>query len=358
MSTQSWQNLVETSDIPVLKRGGPSSSDTLNIINQRIQQDIVRINAKMQDLDRRQQLTAVYLEQQAVGIQALVNSLSTAIPSAPAGRGIADFYSSSYIDPSNTSNIDQDFGQATLPILSIQDKLSSVDSQGNIWIPDDSRLRFTSQSTYTPGIIPSDDQFYTSVEDQFGIGKQSDTFFLGGFNPTNTYVFLEAVLPQSLNTSNLANRITFYPIPAFSQALVGAYYMDTTGSWNFIDFSYLLGYTTAYPPYPPQASFLGPTRLHFPPTEITQVCIVMNSYGWWGVQEFGVELVEYGVNSTLAVNMSSYSPNQINNVILNGKDPSIINSYNTTIAGNTIQVALSQTQSFSSPIITSIDARW
>jgi hypothetical protein len=356
MSIESWKNLVETSDLPVLTRGGPSSSSVLNKINERIQQDIININSKVQELDRSQRLLSVYLEQQAVGIQGLVNNLSTLIPGAPAGRGIADFFSTDYVDSSNTANIDQDFGQATLPILSIQEKLHSVDSQGNIWIPDDSRLRFLTQGSYTPGNIPSDDLFFSSVEDHYGIGSQSDTFFLGGYLDTESYVYLKAILPQALNIHRLANRITFHPIPAFSHSLVGAYYRKTDGSWNQMDFNYLPGYTTSTSP--PQASFLGPTRLHFQPSEVTQVCIVMKVSGWWGIQQFGVQLVEYGTTANLVVDMASYNPSVINQVILGGKDSTILNSYSSNITGTKVSVALSQTESYSSPVVTYVDARW
>jgi hypothetical protein len=347
---------METSDIPVLKSGGPSSSDILNNINSRIRQDMVTLNANIQSLERSYALTSVYLEQQAVGIQALVSYLQTVMPAATPNRGVADFYTSTFIDPSNTANIDMTFGQATLPIISVQDKMSSIDSQGNVWTPQDSHLRFYSSASYSPGVIPDDSLFSGSVEDQFGIGSQPNTFFLGGYNPTNTYVYVKGVLPQTLNTSTLSNRLTFHPVPAFSHGLVGAYYMDTGGAWNNIDISYLPGYTPEV--NPPQAAFLGPTRLHFPPTEILQVCVVLNAYGWWGMQEFDVDLVQYDTSANLAVNMSEYSPTAINTVIVGGKDPVTLSGFNSSVNGSIVTVALSQQQTYASPIITSVDIRF
>jgi len=354
--TRSWRNLIDSVDIPVLARGGPSSSNVLNNINQRIQQDIVRLDSSLQDLNRKQSLLSIYLEQQAVGIQALASHLQSLVPAAPAGRGVADFFSTDYIAYDNTAYIDEDFGQATLPVLSVQEKLNYVDTQGNVWVPNDSRLTFLPQDTYTQGSIPSDDQFYNSTEDYLGIGSQTDTFFIGGYLDTEKYLFIKASLPQTLNTSNLSNRITFYPIPAFSHNLVDAYYRKTDGSWNLMEIDYLPGYTTTTSP--PQASFLGPTRLHFPPTEVTQVCIVLKTTGWWGVQQFGVQLVEYGSSALLSTDMTSFSPNDINNVIIQGRFPSILSNYNYSITGNKISIALSQTGAYTSPIITGIDARW
>ena len=354
MPTVSWKNLIESTDNPVLTRGGPSSSEVLNTINKRIQTDIINLNSKLQDLDRKYSLLSVYLEQQAIGIQGLANSLQTLIPASPAGRGVADFYSTDYVDSTNTAVIDQDYGQVTLPILSVQEKMHSIDSQGTIWIPDDSRLRFLTSSTYTAGTIPSDDSFFNSIEDHYGIGSQIDTFFLGGYMETEGDAYLKAVLPQALNTHMLANRITFHPVPAFSHKLVDAYYRKTDGSWNKIEIDYLTGYSSITD----EVSYLGPTRLHFQPSEITQVCLVLKVSGWWGVQQFGVQLVEYGSTANLVVDMSSYNPTTINTTLLGGRYSNVLNTYSSTVTGNKVSVALSQSEAYSSPVITYVDCRW
>ena len=354
--TRNWRNLVDTSEFPILTRGGPSSSHVLNKINERIQQDIVQLNSEIQQLDRTQRLVSIYLQQQAVGIQAIVNSLQTLIPAAPSNRGVADFFSTDFIHVDNTANVDQDYGQVTLPILSIQEKLHSVDSQGNVWVPDDSRITFLPQTGYTAGNVPDDSLFFSSVEDHYGIGNQPDTFFLGGYLNTESYLYVKATLPQTLNTHRLSNRLTFHPVPAFSHSLVGAYYRKTDGSWNQMEFDYLPGYTNVT--VPPQASFLGPTKLHFQPAEITQVCIVMKASGWWGIQQFGVQLVEYGSSANLVVDMSSYNPTAITSVLLSGRYSSILNRYISTITGSKVSTALSQTEAYSSPVITAVDVRF
>lgn len=352
----SIKNLIETASNPILVRGGPSSSDVLNNINRNIQQDIVNLNSQIQELDRKYRMLSVYLEQQAVGIQGLVDSLQTQIPAAPSNRGLADFFSSDFIDVDNTAYIDEDYGQATLPITSVQEKMHTIDSQGNIWIPDDSRLRFVSQSSYTAGVIPDDDVFFSSVEDFSGIGSQPDSFFIGGYLTSTSYLYVKAILPQVLNTNRLANRITFHPIPAFSHSLIGAYYRSTDGSWNSIPIDYLVSYTTTTTPA--QASHIGPTRLHFTPTEITQVCLVFKASGWWGIQQMGVQFVEYSSTANLVVDLASYNPGNITTTILNGKDTSILNRYPITINGSKVTIGLSQTIAYSSPIISSIDCRW
>lgn len=348
---QSWKNVVESINNPVLVRGGPSSSDTLNRINSNIQTDILELSNKIDDLDRKQRLTSVYLSQQAIGIQALSSYLQTILPSVPSNRGVADFYSTEYIDATNTAEVDTNFGQVTLPVLSTQEKMFTVDLNGETWIPDESRIKFYVNNTYTPGTIPTDDNFLYSTEDHLGIGSQADTFFLGGQTASQTYVYLKGTIPQTLNVHKLANRLTFYPVPAFVHNLVGAYYKKTDGTWNSIDISYIIGYSTD------KVTFLGPTRVHFTPSEIDEVCIVLQVNGWWGLQQFGVQLVEYDTSANLVVDMSDFNLGTINTVTLGGKDPSILSRYNPTVSSSIITVGINQTQSYSSPILTYVDVR-
>ena len=356
MPVNSWRNLVESTDNPILKRGAPSDSDTLNRINQNILSDIVGLSSRLEQVERNQQLLSIYNSQQAVGIQALVSNLQTLIPAAPAGRGVADFYSTDFIAPENTSNIDYTYGQATLPILSTQSKMSSTDAQGTVWIPEDSRLRYCYSNTYTANVIPDDDQFVSSVEDYLGIGNQPETFWLGGSVSAPTYLFIKGILPQTLNTNRLANTIQFSPVPSFSSQLVNAYYRTTDNNWSSIDLSYLVGFTTSTTPN--QVSFLGPTKIHFDPQEITQVCIVLKVSQFWGIQNFSVDLVEYGSTANLVLEMSSYSPTTIKSIILSGKNPAVLNRYTTSISGSKVTIALSQVQAYSSPIISACDIRW
>lgn len=349
---RAYKNIVETSDIPVLVKGGPSYSTVLNKINQNIQDDIVRLNAMVQEQDRKQRMLSSYVDQQSVGFQGLINHLNAMIPAAPTGRGLVDFYSSTYVHASNTAFVDQDYGQVTLPILSTQEKMFHTDSNGSVWIPDDSRIRFYTSSTYSAGVIPNDDVFLTSVEDYHGIYGSPDSFFIGGRLPTETYLYLKASLPQTLNTHKLSNRITFHPIPSFSHTLVAIYIRRTNGLWEEVDITYLPWYSSSGVP------FLGPTRVHFSPAEITEVCVVLKASEYWGVSEFSVQLVSYDSTANAVVDFSAYSPTTIVTTILGGKDTSTLNKYSITIAGSVVTIPMSQTVVYSSPVLTSVEARW
>lgn len=346
------RNQIQSVDYPILKRGGPSSSDLLNRTHRRMVEDIVQLNLKVQDQDRKQQLLSTLINAQATGIQAVTAHLESLLPAAPANRGLADFYGTDYQGAGNTAYFDILYGQATLPIRSIQEKMSTTDTQGNLWVPEDSRLRYYISSTYTPGTFPPDDGYYSSLEDYLGIGNRSDSFFLGESTTGPAYVYLKAELPQSLNLNNLSNRVTFSILPSFVNTLVAIYIRDTGGSWTQLDVSYLPNISGS------TVTFLGPTRIHFPPTEITQICLVLAVDGVWGVTDFGIQLVAYQPTATLAVDFTSYSPNPIITTIAHGKDAGVLNQYPVTIQGTVVSLSLSQIGLYQTPVVTGIEARW
>lgn len=349
----STNNLIETADFPVLVKGGPSSSDTLNRINQAIQRDIIRLNMNVQEQERRQQMVATYLDQQVLGIQGMVNHLASLLPSAPANRGLADFYSADYIHATNTAEIDEDYGMATLPIRSVQEKMHHVDQSGQIWIPEDSRLRFFSSSVYIPNAIPEDSLFYSSTEDFRGIHGSPDNFFLGGNLRSQAYLYVKATLPQTLNTHRLANRITVHPIPSFSHTLVAVYIRPSANAWTYVSKSGMPWLNGSN-----EVEFCGPFRLTFTPTEISEVCLVFKANQWWGFQEFSVQLVEYDTSANLVVDFSSYSPGAITAITLNGRNTSTLNALPYTINGSVVTIPLTQIAAYNTPVITSIEALW
>jgi len=296
-------------------------------------------------------MVATYLDQQVTGIQGMVNHLATLLPDAPTDRGLVDFYSSTYIHANNTAEISQDYGQATLPILSTQEKMSYTDQSGQIWIPEDSRLRFFVSTQYQANVVPDDSLFMSSSEDFRGICGSPDNFFLGGRIPTESYLYVKATLPTTLNTHRLANRITVHPLPAFSHTLKAVYLRSTFGAWSSQAKDYLPWYTGDVP-------FCGPFRMHFSPTEITEVCLVFQASQWWGFQEFSIQLVEYDVSASLAVDFTAYSPSTITTAVLSGKDAGTLNASTYTVDGAVITIPLIQTAAYTTPVITSVEALW
>jgi len=350
---QSFENMIDSADIPLLVKGGASSSSVLNAINQNIQSDIARLNLTVQELDRTQRMLATYLDVQANSIGGLVNHLASIIPAAPANRGVVDFYSIAYVHADNTAEIDTYYGQATLPITNVQEKMYSIDQGGNVFIPDTSRIKYCASTSYTDNVIPDDSLFYSSIDDYRGIAGTPDNFFLGGYVEREKYIYIKAIIPDMLNMHKLANRITVRPIPAFAHTLVGAYIKRTSGEWLYIPKNYLPFYANGVVP------FCGPFRLHFEPAEINEVCVVFKVLGWWGLQEFSAQLVEYESSANLVVDLQSYVPTSpITTVLINGRSPQALRSLPYTVEGTVVTIPLSQIASYQSPVITDIDCRW
>jgi hypothetical protein len=356
---QSQNNLIAAANTPILVRGGASSSDILNRANQRMLQDLLQLSANVRSLTRTQQQLSALLAMQAIGMQGLVGHLQTLMPAVSGTHGLADFYGLQYVAAGNTANIDTDFGQATLPILSVQEKMSTTDALGNVYVPDDARLQsfLTDSVSDAPAGISA---YQNSVEDYLGIGAQPNTFYMGA-QPTagEQVLYLRATIPQTLSANTLANRVTFYPVPAFQHTLLGVNLALTDGTAQALDISYLPGYDGTLNGGAGGVPYLGPTRLHFPqPAEITAVIVILQVDGYWGMQQFGVQLVEYGPSATLQLDFSSYDPNPFTVVIPYGKDPSILSQYPQTIATPQVGISLVQSQIYTSPILTSVEARW
>lgn len=353
MNIASTKDAIQSATNPLLKRGGASSSDLLNTIFSRATTDIVNLNAKVQDLDRKRQLLSSLLTLQAAGIQAITSHIEGLIPAAVPGKGLADFYGTDYQGAGNTAFWDTSYGQATLPISSVVTKMSATDSQGNLWVPEDARLRYYIGATWTNGVFPPDDGYYSSLEDYLGIGDRADSFFLGEATTGPAYVYLKADLPQSLNTNTLTNRLTFSILPSFANTLVAAYIRNTAGAWTQLDVSYLPNISGS------EVTFLGPTRMYFSPTEITSVCLVIAVNGLWGVSNFGVDLVAFQPSANLVVDFAPYSPpGPIKTVTLLGANAGVLNQYPQTIQGTKVTIPLTQTNLYSSPVVTAVTATW
>jgi len=348
----SWKNLVDSRDFPLLIKGGPASSDTLNKINERIYSDLLELTSKVRDLDRNQQLISTLVNEQVSGINSIVNYIQSLIPTTSGNVGIADFFALDYIGSGNTAGIDTEFGYATLPVISTHERLAYTDTSGRSWVPDDSRILFLAQSDYTPNVVPGDEFFSSSIEDYKALIPQPDSFFLGGYLSNPSYLFLRIQLPRTLSPNNLSNCVSFTPIPIFQSSLINVYYRTGGGDWKSVDFSYIVGYNSNG--NPAQANRLGPAKIYFDPTELTEICLVLYLSGWWGLQDVHVQLVEFASSANLVLDFSAYNLSAINNVVIYGRNPNTLAMYPKNISGSTVSISLSQTQSMSSPVITGV----
>ena len=114
----------------------------LNQIADNTLSDIASLTAQVRDTTRRQQELAILVDATATGLQAITAYLQTLLPAAPANVGLADFYGTEFIAAANTATIDSTYGQATLPVLTVQEMMSGTTATGDVWVPDDARLRW------------------------------------------------------------------------------------------------------------------------------------------------------------------------------------------------------------------------
>lgn len=343
------KSFIETVDNVTLVKGGPSSSKVLNDMSDRLKHDLVRLDGEVARVGREVGLTNAYLSMSGPALQALANHLASIIPSAPTKRGRLDLFDAT--PWTGTSTISTTYGQATLPILSTEDKIIYSDSDGNRWVPDDSRIRFFTSATYG-GNLPGDDEFLGSVEDYKGLRGGISDFMLGSNLTSESYVFLKLIFPQGLNTSTLSNRLQCTILPMFKHSLVGAHLRRTDGEWTTTNIDYLPGYASSVVP------LAGPLQLHFSPLEIRQVCLVFKGIGWWGVRDYSAQLVEYGSSSSLVGEFSAFSPGTIKSTTLYGNDTIGLTRLSPVASGTQVTIPLTQSAAYTSPVITGAEIRW
>ena len=76
------------------------------------------------------------------------------------------------------------------------------------------------------------------------------------------------------------------------------------------------------------------------------------------MQAFGIERVQYGPSATLAVDVAVYDPGILTMATLYGLDPVGLSGYPLSFTGSQIQVSLTQSTSFTTPVVTAIAGRW
>lgn len=341
---------IESREVPLLTKGGPSSSDQLNRIQQALLGDIATGRTSLEQVTRDQGQALTLLAAQTTGIHNLVASLQTLIPGAPAGRGRADFYTSLYVDGSNTAGVDFKYGVATLPVSNVQEKMILPQPDGSAYVPESARIRTAYQSSYSPGSLPADDAFGTSLDDYLGIGPDPTTFFPG--LPSSGYVFIKLVLPPALLQHRLSNRLNFNLLPVFQHTLSDCYIRNTAGAYVQVDITYLPGYQAGQ-----GAVALGPTQLYFPATEITEVVLVAYVSGWWGVQTAGVQLVSYNTLASLNLDFTTYGLSSLATVIFGGQNTFLLSQLPYTISGSKVNIPISQTSIYATPVFTYVEVR-
>jgi hypothetical protein len=339
-------NLTQTPTTETIVAGGASSSRILNDLRDHTIEDIVELDNRTDALTRQQALLNTVFSQQLTALTTRLQSLENRLPTA-SGRWMADMYTSDFIHATNSAEINTTYGQATLPILTEQEKLVGRDSRDQVWIPKGSAVHYSYQSS-----TPQETQWLSDDNMLFALDQRSDTAWWLS-RPSSGTVWIRVKVPANLNANKLANCIILHPYPVFNFDLVSVEYRSPAGIYTAADLSYLQGYnanTTT-------VEGMGNCRLLIPQSQITELRIKLSAPNIWGFSKLSVQQLEFSPTATLAVDLLAYNPGTFTQAQVFGKDADALAFLVTQINGTRVSVGLTQNSQNSTPVITQIEAR-
>lgn len=343
---KSGLNLTQTPNTDIIVAGGASSSQLLNDLRGHAIEDIVELDNRTDALTRQQALMNQVFGTQLTALATRLQSLESRLPTA-SGRWMADMYTTDFIHAQNSATISTTYGQATLPILSQQEKLVGRDSRDQVWIPKSAAVHYSYQSA-----TPQETEWLTDDNTRFALDQRGDTAWWLQ-RPASGVVWIRVKVPANLNANKLANCIILHPYPVFNYDLVSVEYRSPAGVYTTADLSYLQGYNSATT----RVGGLGNTRLLIPQSQITEIRIKILAQNIWGFSQFSVQQLEFSPTATLMVDLLTYNPGTFSQATVFGRDADALGFLTTQINGTIISVALTQQSSNSTPLITRVEAR-
>lgn len=346
------KTLMETPDSDIITAAGRSDSNLLNNFREHLVSDIISLDRRSKDLEQNQAMAQLMFNAQVSAISSAYNSLLARLP-ATSGRWYVDFYTNDYVGGANDAEINTVYGQATLPILSSQEKLVGVDTRGKTWIPLATQVQYSYNAT-----APNEQDWLLDSNYVFALDTREDTAWWRNRGTSGT-VWVRVKVPTNLNANKLANCVILHNFPALRNTLVSVEYRNVVGSWTSIPIDYLNEYLTANS----TATLVGNIRLFFPQTQVTELRIKLTTYDYWGFQLISLRQVEFSSNATLSVNLAAYNPGTLTNATLYGKNRTTLSFFNKTItnaappSGPIVSYNLVQTAQNQSPVITGLEAR-
>jgi hypothetical protein len=339
-------NSVATPNTDIIVAGGPSSSELLNDLRSTVIEDITELDNRttanaaavaMANVVFNGQLTALATE-----YQALVNRL----PST-SGRWMADFYTSDFIGPNNSAAISTVYGQATLPILSSQEKLVGEDSTGRVWIPKTAQVTYSYSNT-----TPQETDWLTDDNTIYALDQRTDSAWWRS-KETSGVVWVRVRVPANLNANKLANCIILHPYPVLSYDLISVEYRNPAGVYTTADLSYLTGYNSSTT----RVNNVGNVRIFIPQSQVTELRIKLSTTQLWGFAKISVRQIEFAPTATLVVDFTNYNPPSLSALNVFGKDQNTLSFLTNQVNGLTASVALTQNTQNTTPVITQVEAR-
>lgn len=343
---KSVESMIQTPDRDTIVAGGPSSSELLNDFRDKTILDLVEGHNHSEEIGAKISLANQVFGTTLTALSSMISSVFMRT-SAASGRWLADFFSTEFVHGSNGAQIDTVYGQATLPILTSQEKLVGLDSRDQVWIPKGAAIEYS----YVPG-TPNEVDWLRDDKHVFALHQDPESAWWRN-RETSGVVWLRVRVPANLNANKFANAICLHPYPPFHTDLLSVEYQNPAGVYTSADLSYLRGWSTT----DSRVKNFDNVRIFIPQSQVTELRIKISTPGVWGFQKISLKQLEFSPNATLAVNFASYSPNGINRVNIFGKDQSALSYLTTGINGDIVTVAMTQNTTNATPVITGIEAR-
>ena len=182
--------LIATPTTDPIIAGGPSSSTNLNILRDALVGDIAELDRRTADTAGRISMAQSILTNQANAIAARFAGLVNQLPFTT-GRWLADFYVNQFLDAQNTAEVNTLYGQATVPVLSAQEKLFGFDSRNRVWVPVGTGVQYA----YT-GTAPQETDWVPDDGSVNALDVRADTAWWQT-RPTSGNVWIRVLLPAS-----------------------------------------------------------------------------------------------------------------------------------------------------------------
>jgi hypothetical protein len=352
INLETYKFLCETSETPKIKAGGSSSSNILNRFFTALSSDLNVLATKS---NLQNTLIARVTDAASVQSGSLVSTLESIRSRVDAASGynyvLASMFNSSYlVTPDTTADVDNVYGQATLPVKSTTDLLVFTDGLGRKFVSPELKILYAQKEVYNVNTGFSETDFL-EIDDAVYMLTDERTFLIpAGSNPKFTFFRIKTPVQYSyLNP----NALDIWPFPAFGMTLRGVWYKEAggDGTWQDVDISYLANYTTA-PSGIARVLNFGPVRVHLPGVPVNEILVAIDSDSstYVGLHKLKMYHFEYEESAVLKI-QDPYS-RTIGNVTLQGKDPTTLSQLSVSKSSNTVTVNLSTTDSSATPVIT------
>lgn len=344
ITLQTAEDMIETPQTPIILAGGPSSSELLNDLKENFIHDIILVDQRSRDMQSQISMALSIFQNQIDSIQAVLISTTARLPFV-ADSFLADFWTNDFFHPSNTAEINTTYGQATLPILSSQEKLVGRDTKGSVWIPKGAQASYA----YTAS-LPNETQWLPDSNGNFALDQRSDTAWWRTRESSGS-VFVRVKVPSNLNANRLANCIILHSYPTLYFDLISVQYRNPGGVLSTADLTYQVGWNTSLN----KIQNVGNLRIWIPQTQVTEIVIQLTTPNIWGFSRISLQQVEFSPTATCVVDFTNYTPGTLSGVLPHGKDQSSLSFLSTAVAGNLVSVFLTQSSANTSPILTTIE---